>query len=217
VAILLSEGISRVRVKTRHDVDTRVTDALITDGLNDGAKKLRGWLAVDAPTLYLVRSDTIDVSADDPEISLVDSDYNFENIHRVERLWEDVGWRRVMRADEERPNESIHGRVSFRLEHLCLILGPDNREDITGQYRIVFHPTPARLSTPGDNSQYLQVPSSLDLALVYLGCVPVMQRDKEKEDWIKLAKAEYDDAIGALANRYGVHQNEAGLRRTMGY
>jgi hypothetical protein len=217
VAILLSEGITRVRTKTRHDVDARVTDALIADGLNDGAMTLRSKLAVDVPTLYLVTSPPIDVALNDPEISLVANDHDFSNIHRLERNWEDVGWRKVMRADEEDPNNSIHGRINYRLEHMCVILGPDYRDDVAGQYRITYRTKPVRLATPADNAKYFQIPDELDLALVYYGCIAVAERDNEKDSWETKAKAQYDDHIGALKDRHGVHTNQAGLHRVVGY
>jgi hypothetical protein len=218
VAILLSEGITRVRSKTRHDVDTRVSDTLITDGLNDGVTKLRAKLAVDVPTLYLVTSGAIDVAQDAPEITLADTAYTFANLRLVERCWEDGRWRRIMRADEENPNESIHGRISFRIENMCLIIGPDYRDDLGGQYRVKFHPTPTRLATPADNAKYLQIPDALDLAVVYYACIPVAERDKESStEWEKKAKAEYDEALPGLQERYGMHTNQAWLHRVVGY
>ncbi len=219
MALKLSEGITNVREKTRHDVDTRVSDEFITKALNRAAVKVRQWLASDVPTLYLKVTDGIDVDGSAPEISLVSTEFNYDNLYVVERFWEspDPGeWVALQRADDLTPNRSVHGLISFHLEHLCLIIGPAYRTDLGGTYRVKFHPRPVDLS---DINAYFQVPASMEEALEYLAIEKVAERDgdSDSDKWHKRAKASYDEALPALQIRYGAHQNTSGLRRIVGY
>jgi hypothetical protein len=215
VALTLAQGRDRAKAATRHRVDTRITNDDWDAYLNQACRQVRNWLSEKVPSLYLATSTSIVVTDDDPEIALESSSYNFGNVWRVERLYDDR-WRPISRAGETSPNESIHGDFNFRVEHLCLVIGPDT-VDVSGTYRVLYHPIPAVVS---EGTSYLQVPALAELPVLHLACsLSAIQDFGPDHAHVKafrdLAKEDFADGLPALQRRHGLHERDAGPRRKM--
>lgn len=220
MALTLSDAITQVRYLTRHDVDTRVTDAQITQFLNSAYKQVRTRLAVEVPSLYLITSSSLAL-ADGDIISLTGSGIIFENIFRVERRDEQSNWRPVQRSNDEDPNYSLHGKISFRLEGDYMMFAPD-WSDTSGVYRVLYHKSPTALVHPTDAAVAFEVPAPLEQALVYMACGLVAMRDapngpEEKKNWDGQYEDEWKRASPALRRRHGLHRVQSGLVRIMGH
>lgn len=215
MALTLAQGRDRAKALTRHRTDTRIDDDDWDTHLNEAYRQVRSWLADEVPSLYVVTSPSIAVTDAEPEIALDSASYNFRNVWRVERLYEDQ-WRPISRASDVSPNQAIHGDYTFRVEHLCLVIGPDYA-DVSGTYRVLFHTVPAVLS---DENSYFQVPQSLEQPLIWLACSlsaiqdfgPTHANVKAFRD---LADADLAKALPALKRRHGLHARDAGPRRKM--
>lgn len=212
----LQDARAEVREETQHTDDERVTNARVTRACNRAYLKLRAKLASDVPTLYLATSDEISLS-DGEDISMVDTAFNIGNIEIVERLDAcNESWYPLERAGRIDYNNSIHRKLSFRIENLCIILGPDSY-DTSGTYRVKFHPEPAELRDGLDDTVAFVIPRSTKQAFIYWACAYLMITDREgpaaKTDFDKLAQAEYNEALPALKARYGAHDDTAGLRK----
>lgn len=209
----LQDARAEVREETKHTDDERVTDARVDRACNRAYLKVRAKLSADVPTLYLASSDEIPL-ADGEDISMVDTEFNIENLHLVQRLDAcNEEWLPVERASDINHNRSIHRQLTFRLENLCIIFGPDSY-DTSGTYRVKFHPEPATMVL---DTEEVVIPRALHQAFIYYACAYLMITDREgaaaKLDFDKLADAEYKEALPALKRRFGAHDQTAGLRK----
>jgi hypothetical protein len=219
LALTLGEGRDRAQALTRHRTDTRIDSDDWDTHLNEAAREIRLWLEEKVPSLYLVTTDAIELDDDDPEISLDTIEvrgtaYNFSNLYRVERLYNETEWRPVRRADAFSPNTPSHGDYVFRVEHLCLIFGPDY-VDVSGSYRFTFHPRPSLVT---DENAYFQIPAGLDQTLIYLACsLSVIQDHGPTHEHVaafrKLAQEDFDKALPSLKKRHGIHTRDHGARK----
>lgn len=215
MALTLAQGRDRAKAATRHRTDTRIDDTDWATHLNEAHRQVRSWLADQVPSLYFVTSSPITVANTAPEIALESSSYNFRNVWLVERLYEDQ-WRPISRASEVSPNQAFHGDYTFRVEHLCLVIGPDY-VDVSGTYRVKFHTIPALLS---DENAYFQVPQSLEQPLIWLACSLSAVQDygpghPHVKGFRDLSDADLEKALPALKRRHGAHARDAGPRRKL--
>lgn len=215
MSLTLGQGRTDVRVYTRHVNDTvRLTDTILNGLLNDTCRELRTWLQDVAPSLYLAVSGDIAIpdATTGQEIHLTSDAYRFERLYLVEQLFGDR-WHEVERAAVTGHNRHAAGRVTFREEGTCLILGPDN--DVTGTFRVKFHYTPAALT---ETDSLFKLPESLIPVLKYQTSAKVVRIDgDDPKVWETAADSALAKAEKALRGRYGAHPKRAGLRRVMGY
>lgn len=220
MALTLGQAETEVRALTRHELDTRVTSPQIVSWLNRVYRGLRAELQGIAPELYVTTSDEITFEDDEAgnEIVLSDANVNFDHILRVERRAPgDTRFFGIQGGSPISPNETVHGRVSFVIEHKCLKLSaPGGRTG--GTYRVVSYVVPMQLS---DANAYFQLPSQLELPLLYrtVGLVHLRDGDgpRAKKEWDDLADAEIERVTPALEAQGGIHPVTAGVGRVMGY
>lgn len=222
MALKLGEAETKLRAFTQHKVDTRLSQAEAWEYLNDGYRWARQQLQLIAPSLYLSTSseitfDDVDPGDSENEIVLSDNDVNFDHISHVERKAPNgVRFYGIERTNPLSPTQVVHGQVSFTLEHKCLRL--HHHAGLTGgTYRVRHWVVPAKLT---DINAYFQLPSSLELAMIYnaAGLVALQDRDgvAAKAKWDDEAKKELDRAAPALSKQYGIHEDQGGVRRVMG-
>ncbi len=215
MSLTLVQGRSDVRVYTRHVNDAvRLTDPILNGLLNETYRELRTWLQDVAPSLYLAVSGNIPIPdvTTGQEIHLTSDAYRFERLYLVEQLLNER-WVEVERARTTGYNSHITGRVTFREEGSCLILGPD--DSVEGTFRVKFHYTPAVLT---EDDSLFKLPESLLPVLKYQTAAKVAVIDGDSpKDWQDLAKVALEAAERPLRGRNGAHPKRPGLRRVMGY
>jgi hypothetical protein len=219
LALKLSEGEAELRTLTRHKISTRITQPEIWIFLNRAHVLIRAELQTLAPEMYLKPSEevTLEDNEDGNEIGLSSTSSNFDNLYRVER--KAPGGTRfyaIEGGSAISPNESVHGLVSFVVEHRCLKLyAPGGRTG--GTYRVLSHVAPVKLT---DANSYFQIPSQLELPMLYraVGLIHVTDGDgaAAKKAWDGLADEEIKRVTGSLDKQQGIHQDTSGLRRVMG-
>lgn len=216
MAITLGQATTKVRARTRHRQDTRVEDTEIHGFLNEAYRTLRTRLQTIAPRLYLQISAEITFDNDEAnEIALADADVNFGEVYRVEKQDLNGAWRPIEKADAVDPNNAVHGRVTYRVEHKCLKLGPDIYT--AGTYRVHYHPYPAALT---DANAFFQLPQELEQALIYLATGQVLEQDGDAgsiEKFDDLAEKHIAKVSPALRRQQGKPSGTAGLRHVLPY
>jgi len=226
VSLSLAQAETQVREFTRHDEDTRVTQAQIRVWLHHEYRLLRSWLQDFAPSLYLVCSDEVAIAAGE-ELQLTSAESTFERLHRVDFLVGEV-WRPMERANEVDVNNHVAGRFTFREEGGCLKFGPDDL--FSGTVRVKYWGTPPTLE---DDDDVFNLPFIMELPLIVRTCGWTYKRDFGDDTAIKAAYAEADLMLygvggsatnplpGSVAHimkqRHGTHRQSSGLRRVMGY
>jgi hypothetical protein len=220
LALQLGQLETECRALTRHKVDARVTTTDLYALANAAYRELRSELQEIAPELYLRTGDVVTFEDLDTalgeynEIVLSDTDFNFDNVFSVERQCEDGRWRGIERASQMTPDESVHGRIGFTVQHRCLRLHPDGKTG--GNYRVVSHVVPPVLD---DAAAYFQIPSQLEMPLKYRTCGLMHLEDGDGPDahakWYKLAADQIARVTPSLKKQHGIHPVTSGIRRVM--
>lgn len=212
MALTLSAAETQVRDLTRHDVDTRLSQAQAWRWLNHEYAQLRTWLQDVAPEFYNVVSGSIALAEGD-EIQLTSALVTFERLRRVEYDAGSENWRPMELGSPVDPNRHGSRGPTFRVEGNRLRFGPDNR--FSGDVRVVYWVTPPALAAGGSA---FEIPVQLEHPLILRACGWVGVRDSK--DQARSKKEFRDDAdellkevVPLLGRQNGQHAANAGLRR----
>jgi hypothetical protein len=216
VALTLLQAETNARTLTRHDSDTRFSQAQWRIWAHEEYRKLRTWLQGVAPELYLLTSSDQPV-AEGGTVTLATVSATLERIHVVE--WDAGGsgeFRSFERADSVSPSSHKSGRFTFRVENGVVKFGPDGHFE--GTVRVKYWGTPATLT---NDVALFELPTPLEQPLILRTCGWIAIRDGEgapgKKAWDDAADTSLKEALPALKAQHGAHPRRAGLQLVLGY